>query len=194
MEQRTVRKSFGRDEIKSRLPDSGSLMQGVNQVKNKLTPKKILANLDIAVTCIIMVILVVLTFGGVIFRYILNKPFIWMEEVQLMCMVWIVYGAAGAAFRLHSHVAIEVLFDFLPRRLRNAAQALISLVILCVASYFFIQSIGYVQLFIMNGRGSGILQIPYKYVYAIVPFSAVLMVGNYFFSLVSSYKNDKRGE
>jgi TRAP-type C4-dicarboxylate transport system permease small subunit len=169
-------------------------MQEVNQVKDKITLKKILANFDITVTCAILIILVLLTFGGVIFRYILNKPFIWMEEVQLMCMVWIVYGAAGAAFRLHSHVAIEVLFDILPRGLRNAAQALISLVILCVVSYFFIQSIGYVQLFIMNGRGSGILQIPYKYVYLIVPLSAVLIVGNYFFTLFSSCKSGKRGE
>ena len=63
----------------------------------------ILMNLDIAVASVILAILIVLTFFGVIWRYIFNAPFTWLEEVQTSCMVWIVFAAAGAAFRTGNH-------------------------------------------------------------------------------------------
>ena len=54
----------------------------------------ILANLDIAVASVILTVLIVLTFLGVVWRYIFNNPFTWLEEVQTSCMVWIVFAAA----------------------------------------------------------------------------------------------------
>lgn len=65
----------------------------------------ILMNLDIVVASIILAILIVLTFLGVVWRYIFNAPFTWLEEVQTSCMVWVVFAGAGAAFRSGNHVA-----------------------------------------------------------------------------------------
>ena len=39
----------------------------------------ILANLDIAVAAVILAVLIVLTFAGVIWRYIFNAPFSWFD-------------------------------------------------------------------------------------------------------------------
>ena len=50
-----------------------------------------LANLDIALASIVLAVLIILTFAGVIWRYILSRPFTWLEEVQMACMVWIVF-------------------------------------------------------------------------------------------------------
>ena len=68
----------------------------------------ILGNLDIVVASIILAILIVLTFLGVVWRYIFNAPFTWLEEVQTSCMVWIVFAGAGAAFRSGSIGFIQV--------------------------------------------------------------------------------------
>ena len=59
--------------------------------------KFILLNLDVAVASLAMCILVVLTFAGVIARYILGSPFTWIEEIQAAMIVWVIFGAAGAA-------------------------------------------------------------------------------------------------
>ena len=163
-------------------------------MKIRVTPVKILANLDIAVACVVLCAVVAITFLGVVFRYVLNKPFMWMEEAQLMCMVWLVYGAAGAAFRLRSHVIIEMLVDLFPQKAQKAVEIFVGIVILCAILYFFIQSIGYVQLFIMNRRVSGILRIPYRYVYAIVPLSCVLMIVNFIVSFFSSRRHGELRE
>ena len=40
----------------------------------------ILMNIDIVVASIILAILIVLTFLGVVWRYIFNAPFTWLEE------------------------------------------------------------------------------------------------------------------
>ena len=69
------------------------------QEKNKSSLTTILGNLDIVVAGAALIVLIVLTFAGVVMRYIVGQPFTWLEEVQLFCMVWIVFAAGGAAFR-----------------------------------------------------------------------------------------------
>lgn len=64
----------------------------------------------------ILALLIVLTFAGVIWRYIFHAPFTWLEEVQTSCMVWITFAAAGAAFRTGNHVAIEMIVDLMPKK------------------------------------------------------------------------------
>ena len=66
-----------------------------------------LANLDVIVASVILAILIILTFAGVIWRYVFHAPFTWLEEVQTSCMVWITFAAAGAAFRNGNHVALS---------------------------------------------------------------------------------------
>ena len=60
-------------------------------------------NIDIVVASIILAILIVLTFLGVVWRYIFNAPFTWLEEVQTSCMVWIVFAGAGAEEYAEDH-------------------------------------------------------------------------------------------
>lgn len=81
--------------------------------KNKLS---FLANLDVIIASVILALLIVLTFAGVIWRYIFHAPFTWLEEVQTSCMVWITFAAAGAAFRTGNHVAIEMIVDLMPKK------------------------------------------------------------------------------
>lgn len=94
-----------------------------------------LGNLDIVVAAAVLAILVVLTFLGVIWRYVLSAPFTWLEEVQMACMVWIVFAAGGAAFRTGNHVAIEMVVDLMPKKLQKIVEILISVVVVAVIGY-----------------------------------------------------------
>lgn len=42
-----------------------------------------LRQIDIGISVIALVLLIAVTFAGVIFRYVFSKPFSWQEEVQL---------------------------------------------------------------------------------------------------------------
>ena len=157
---------------------------------NKL--KNVLCTLDTIVASIVLAILIILTFAGVPFRYILGAPFTWLEEVQLACMVWIVFAAAGAAFRAGNQVAIEMIVDLMPKKMQKAVTVFISVVVLAVVGYLFYQSLGYINVFLKSGRATPMLKIPYALIYGIAPVSYVLMVISYFYALIKGVKSEAK--
>lgn len=157
---------------------------------NKL--KNVLCSLDAIVASIVLAILIILTFAGVPFRYILGAPFTWLEEVQLACMVWIVFAAAGAAFRAGNQVAIEMIVDLMPKKMQKAVTVFISVVVLAVVGYLFYQSLGYINVFLKSGRATPMLKIPYALIYGIAPVSYVLMVISYFYALIKGVKSEAK--
>ena len=155
--------------------------------------KKIIGNLDVVVASIALIVLILLTFSGVIMRYVVGKPYTWLEEVQLFCMVWIVFAAGGAAFRTGSHVAIEMVVEMFPEKVQKVIGYLIDVVVFVVIAYLFYNSIGFIQMFIKNGRASSMLKIPMTVQYGIAPVSYILMIISYFYSKYID-KSKKGGE
>lgn len=152
---------------------------------------KIVKNLDIFVAVVALIVLVGLTSSGVIMRYIVGKPYTWLEEVQLFCMVWIVFGAGGAAFRTGNHVAIEMVVEMLPKSIQKVVEIIIDLVVFFVISYLLIQSIRFVGVFVSSERSTSMLKIPYTLIYGIAPVSYLLMIISYF---TSKYINKNEEE
>lgn len=157
--------------------------------KNKIL--KVIGNLDIAIAAIALVILIVLTSSGVFMRYILGQPYTWLEEVQLFCMVWIVFAAGGAAFRTGNHVAIEMVVELFPKKIQKVIEIFVDIVILFVIGYLFLQSIGFIKLFVASGRSTSMIKIPYTLIYGIAPVSYVLMIISYFTSKYTKRKTEK---
>lgn len=157
---------------------------------NKLL--SVLGNLDIVVACVVLVALILMTFLGVIFRYALKSPFTWLEEVQMACMVWIVFAAGGAAFRTGNHVAIEMIVDMFPKKVQKIFEWIIAVIVFLVLAYLFYQSLGFVGMFIKSGRATSMIKIPYALIYGIAPVSFVLMVVSYVFSLVKGVKSEAK--
>lgn len=140
---------------------------------------KFLSELDLYIACIPLLVLIVTTFVGVPARYVMGQPFNWLEEVQSACLVWIVFSAAGAAFRTGSHVAIEMIVERFPKSIQKVIQIGITLIVLVVVGYLFLQSIGYIQMFVNNGRATPMLRIPYSAIYIICPVSFILQIVSY---------------
>lgn len=143
---------------------------------------KIVGNLDIFVAVVALVVLVTLTSSGVVMRYVVGKPFTWLEEVQLFCMVWIVFGAGGAAFRTGNHVAIEMVVEMFPKPVQKVISILVDIVVFLVISYLLVQSVRFVGVFVSSERSTSLLKIPYTYIYGIAPVSFLLMIVSYFTS------------
>lgn len=162
-------------------------------MKKNSTLKTIIGNLDVAVASIALIVLILLTFSGVIMRYIVGKPYTWLEEVQLFCMVWIVFAAGGAAFRTGSHVAIEMVVEMFPQKVQKVIGYIIDIVVFVVIAYLFYNSLGFIQMFIKNGRASSMLKIPMTVQYGIAPVSYILMIISYFYSKYFD-KSKKGGE
>jgi len=145
--------------------------------KNKLI--HLLSNLDWAVTCIAMAVLIFVTFLGVIMRYFLNSPLVWTEEVQLWCFVWVAFIGGGATFRMGEHVAIDIFVDLLPKALRKVVRVFEYIVVVAVLLYYTKYSSVLVQQMIRTERVTNILGIPYGLIYAALPVGCILMIISY---------------
>ena len=97
-------------------------------------------------------------------------------------MVWIVFAAGGAAFRTGSHVAIEMVVEMFPKSIQKIIGYIIDIVVFLVIAYLFYNSIGFIQMFVKNGRSSSMLKIAMTVQYGIAPVSYILMIISYFYS------------
>lgn len=148
-------------------------------MNNKKAGLSWLVNLDIIIAGIALVVLVTITLFGALSRYFLNNPFTWMEEIQLLLEVWVVFLGAGYAFRAGGHVAVELLVEYLPEKAQKIIEYFIGVIVIGTIGYLLYQSMGYFDLFQSSGRTTSILRIPYTLIYGIVPIACVLMLVNY---------------
>ena len=86
-----------------------------------------------ALLVLLLATIVVVLFGSVFWRYVLNDPIPWSEDAALFCMVWMALLGAPVGLRRSGHVAMEMVLDLFPPRVIKGLRALISLVILATA-------------------------------------------------------------
>jgi TRAP-type C4-dicarboxylate transport system permease small subunit len=108
-------------------------------------------------------------------RYVLNDPTAWTEEVCRYLYVYIVFLGASAAIADRSHVSVNVLTQMLP----PGAQLAIALAVdVLIVAFLAILAWYGVRATVRNADiPLAVLQIPYAWVYAIVPLTALTMIG-----------------
>lgn len=138
--------------------------------------------IDISVSYVCIVALVILTVLGVVMRYAVGAPLIWLEEVQMMLIVWLVMFAGSAAFREFGHVSIDAVFEMLPPAGKRALEFVIAIFVLGVLAMLVWAGSAFVQFQFGANRVTDVLRIPYGLVYMAVPVGSLLMMLSYVFS------------
>ena len=131
---------------------------------------------DMYLACITLGALIIVTVSGVIARYLINRPFGWMEEMQLLCFLWTVFFGAGAVARRGGHIAIDAFIGWFPMVLRKVARTICQIVNIAVISFFGFYALRLVIQMYNTKRATSILEIPYFIIYGVVPISCFLMV------------------
>ena len=157
---------------------------------------KILGNLDLGLGCVLAAILIVLTFSGVLMRYILRSPITWQEEVQMLLFLWITFLGGSAAFRTGGHIAIEILVDTLPKKIGGAIEKVGVLIQLVILGYLFSQEWAYYMQMVSTNKVTNLLRIPFAYAYLVVPVGGALMILSMLFYTYKVYfgKKDEKKE
>jgi len=154
------------------------LIKESGKVEMKNIIHKILS-LDLVISGIALIILVILTFLGSLMRYIVNRPIIWQEEVQIGLAIWVIFFGASAAFRYSNHIAIDMIVDMFPKNIQKIIEVLIAIVTISVLFFMLINGKNLVLQFIKTNRSTNILHIPSQYIYSAIPLGCFLMIINY---------------
>ncbi|WP_339703766.1 TRAP transporter small permease [Algoriphagus aquimarinus] len=126
---------------------------------------------------VLMALMVVNVTWQVVSRYVFQSPSSFTDELSRYMLIWV--GMLGAAYVAgkNEHLAIDILLT----KLKDKAQDKLMILINCCVLIFalVVMVIGGSNLvyltFVLEQR-SAVLQIPLAYIYAIIPFSGLLVI------------------
>ena len=125
---------------------------------------------------VIMLLLIIMGFVQVLFRFVLHMPLAWTEELLTFCMIWVAYLGSSAAANERKHILVSMFVDLMPKPLRlgfTVASQIIWLICTLLMTYLG----GYVTMNYIS-RGAVTLggQFPYWVAAIAIPISMALMV------------------
>ncbi|CAM5219226.1 hypothetical protein CDEF62S_05492 [Castellaniella defragrans] len=112
----------------------------------------------------------ILGFAQVIWRYLLDQPLIWSEEVMRYSLIWIVFLGAGPVISRGQLAAVEFVSHAVPVRMGRLIR--LGSALLCCIFWAVLVAYGTLILSSVNDMHSGTLEIPMSYVYAAIPLGA----------------------
>ncbi len=101
-------------------------------MKNKITPRLILKNLDAIVTSVTLLACVILVNANIIMRYFFNSPIKWSEEVVTGLFVWTCFIGSAYAYRRHEHLGVDIVVKHMPSGMRRTVSSVMSVIELLI--------------------------------------------------------------
>lgn len=132
------------------------------------------ANLERLLIATLLAGIVLLIFGNVFMRYIMNASLSWGEELTLWLFVWFVWLAVSYAFKQYEHVRITVIRDLWGIRGQRVLDIVVDLLILAFFAVLIFECVKLILLPFVASQTSVVLGIPIPILYASAPVGAAL--------------------
>lgn len=122
-------------------------------------------------------LLVIDVLGQVFSRYILNTSFAFTEELARFSLIWLSILGAAYLNAKRQHLSMDFLYQKFSDKTRKKVLILIEICIFLFALVIMvIGGFNLVYTTLHLGQLSGTLRIPLGYIYAILPFSGLLIM------------------
>ncbi len=111
-------------------------------MKKKSLPRRILTNLDAFICGATLTACVILVNLNVIFRYFLNSPIKWTDEVVTSLFIWTVFMGSAYAHRRHAHLGVDIVVNLIhgkSRRIIEFIMDILQILILILLTYISAQ-------------------------------------------------------
>ncbi|KJS86088.1 MAG: hypothetical protein JM58_07430 [Peptococcaceae bacterium BICA1-8] len=124
-------------------------------------------------TLIVITVMTLSAFLQVIFRYVLEYPLIWTEEIARFMFVWLTFLGSAAAVRTKNHIAMDLLVNKFPKKMQKSVNLLalaifLGFCVLLVKQGIFLTTIN-------MGQTSDALGVPMGFPYLAIPIGSALM-------------------
>lgn len=133
----------------------------------------ILAKAEAAVLIALLVVMTVVVFLQVVYRYVLTQPLHWSEELARYLFVWLSILGATLGLQKQGHFGLDIIFRMLPKQAKRCMGFLIHLLMGTVVLVILVQGITLVQKTVH--QESPAMGISMGWAYACLPVGAALM-------------------
>ena len=118
--------------------------------------------------------IVLITLAAVWWRYVLNAPIAWIEQVSNMLFIWMMFIGAAILYRQKLHIAVDIFLEMLPERFKEAAFWAIELLSLLFIVVLFASSLKLAIDVLPNTTGA--LDITPAWYYFSAPVACAMMM------------------
>jgi len=108
------------------------------------------------------------------FRYVLNRPLGWTEEVTVLCWVWVVLWGASFVVADADEVRFDIVYNAVPHPVRRVFTVVASVVLIVLFALSLPATWRYVVF--MHREHSAYLRIPFDVLYSIFVVFAVAAI------------------
>lgn len=144
-----------------------------------------------AALALLMAAIVGMVFVAVVFRYVLQDPVTWSEEVGRFCLVWISFLGTYVAHRRAEHIAVTAIRDRFPVTAQIALRAALTLLLMAFMAVLAWYGGQYAIRFM--GMRTSLLGIPLGLVYAAMPVSAAFILVSLVLSSIKALRSGRGG-
>ena len=131
-----------------------------------------------------MLLLVSFTASQVFFRYVLQKPLGWTEELARFTFIWAIFFGATVTARTGKHIRVNLLNDLLNDKVRMFIEIIINIFIITFLGFLIPSSLKY-ALFAIKFKAVA-SEIPMFYIYLALPVNGFLMIIYYSIHLIKA--------
>ncbi len=122
---------------------------------------------------LISVLMVVVTLAQVVFRYVIEAPLPWSEELARYCFVWIVFLGGAIGLSRGIHLGVDIFVNLLPEKHRVGLEALSNAAIACFAASVVYASYPVINMNML--QRSPALGVQMSWIYIAIPISMCLI-------------------
>ncbi len=132
-----------------------------------------LEKFTLGICVILCVVMVVISWSHVFWRYALNNALTWSEECLRFMLVSLGMFSASVIQRHRAHIGVEFFRQHMPKRMQYVVGRAVTYIEICVTAVATVG--GFILLVKSQGQITPALGIPYSLVYASIPISFLLM-------------------
>lgn len=112
---------------------------------------------------------------SVFFRYILNSPIVWCDEIVRYSLVWMTFAGAALATRDGKHILVDVIDTVLPEKGIKITNGFVDLVVIAFMAFLIYYGIRMTD-YERGMFGETLTWFSYAYVYASIPIGAAVTI------------------
>jgi TRAP-type C4-dicarboxylate transport system permease small subunit len=140
-------------------------------------------------SCIALIVLI--TLAAVWWRYVVNAPIAWIEQVSNILFIWITFIGAAVLYRQKLHIGVEIFLEMLRGRSKQVMFWVIELANLSFIVVLFIYSMKLSIDVLPNTYGA--LDITPAWFYFSAPVACAMMMLYFVEKLVDPSKREPEG-
>lgn len=129
--------------------------------------------------------MVIVVFLQVLFRFVLDQPLAWTEELSRYLLIWITFLGAGYAMSVKAHPSIEMFFEKANMSVKKVLIVLSTSLIIFFFWNIVISSYEFIERSMV--QTSPVLSLPMGLVYTVIPVSGILFVINLLYITISEW-------